>query len=192
MKRKEKCEYGYVRSQKKRMLFGALLMIAIGVAIFILGLLLNKFEKANVFTIIAVLFVLPMARYLTSWIVLLPFRTPEEALYERVREQLPEGAVLLSDYVFTSGERVMGLAFLVLTDNEYIGLGARKNEKLPKMKEYLSDALKKRAIPGKFVLCGEEEEFFAKLKKVSEVKRTKEERQEERQELLDFLRSLSV
>jgi len=188
MKRKEKCEYGYVRSQKKRMLLGTFLMIAIGVAIFVLGLLLNKFEKANIFTVIAVLFVLPMARYLTAWIVLLPFRTPEETLYERVKEQLPEGAVLLSDYVFTSGERVMGLAFLVLTDNEYIGLGARKNEKLPKMKEYLSDALKKRAIPGKFVLCGEEEEFLAKLKKVPEVKRTKEERQE----LLDFLRSLSV
>lgn len=188
MKWKKKCEYGYIRSQKMRMLSGALLMVLIGVAVFILGLVLNKFEKANIFTVIAVLFVLPMARYLTSWIILLPFRTPESRLYGQVEELAPEGAVVLSDYVFTSGERVMGLSFLVLTDHEYIGLAARTKEKLPKIREYLSDALKKRALSGKLVLCETEEEFLAKLKKVPEV--TKKE--EDRQELLDFLRSLAV
>lgn len=188
MKWKKKCEYGYVRSQKGKMLSGALLMVLIGVAVFVLGLLLNKFEKANIFTIIAVLFVLPMARYLTSWIILLPFRTPESRLYEQVKALAPEGAVVFSDYVFTSGERVMGLSFLVLTDNEYIGLAARKQEKLPKVREYLSDALKKRAFSGKFVLYEKEEEFLTKLKKASKV--TKKE--EDRQELLDFLRSLAV
>ncbi|MCH5273383.1 MAG: hypothetical protein J1E35_06895 [Lachnospiraceae bacterium] len=188
MRQKKKCEYGYVKSQKQRMILGALLMVFIGVAVFVLGLVLNKFEKANIFTIVAVLFVLPMARYLTTWIILLPFHTPESAFYEKVKEQMPEGAVLFSDYVFTSGERVMGLSFFVLTDNEYIGLAARKKEKLANIREYLTGALKKRAIPGKVVLCGEPEEFLAKLKKVQKVTKSKEDRQE----LLDFLRSLAV
>ncbi len=186
--KQKKCEYGYIRTQKKKMLLCALLMVLLGVAVFVLGLFLNKFDKANVFTIVAVLFVLPMARYLTAWIVLLPFQTPEEKVYQQVKELLPKGAILFSDYVFTSGERVMGLSFLVLADNEFIGLAARKKEKLPNIREYLTDALKKRAIPGKFVFYEGTEEFLAKLKKTPEVTKT----EEERQELLDFLRSLAV
>lgn len=188
MKWIKRCEYGHINSEKKKMLLGTLLMIFIGVAIFVLGLCLNKFDKRNIFTIVAVLFVLPMARYLTSFIILLPYKTPDKKLYEQVKEQMPKGSVLFSDYVFTSGERAMGMSFFVLTEHEYIGLAISEKEKITKMQEYLSESLKKRAIPGKVVLCTNPEEFLAKVKKGQEVTKT----EEERQELLDFLRSLAV
>lgn len=188
MKWMKRCEYGHINSEKRKMLLGTLLMIFIGVAIFVLGLCLNRFEKSNIFTVIAVLFVLPMARYLTALIILLPYRTPEKELYEQVRTRMPEGAVLFSDYVFTAGERVMGLSFFVLTEHEYIGLAAGKKEKIVKMQSCLSDALKKRAISGKVVLYMKPEEFLIKLEKCGAVTKT----EEERQELIDFLRSLAV
>ena len=55
MKRVERCEYGRIREVKRRNLTGVLCMIAIGVAIFILGLFLNKFDKRNIFTVVAIL-----------------------------------------------------------------------------------------------------------------------------------------
>ena len=54
MKKIERCNYGRINYEKRRLLLGALLMVAIGVAVFVLGLLLNKFEKRNIFTVAAV------------------------------------------------------------------------------------------------------------------------------------------
>lgn len=188
MKWLRRCEYGHINSEKKKMLLGTLAMIGIGVGIFLLGLLLNEGEKTNVFTIVGILFVLPMARYLTALIVLLPYKTPEEELYQKVKSSMPEGSVLFSDYVFTSGERVMGMAFFVLTDHEYIGLVMSKKEKVSKIQEFLSGGLKLRGIPGKVVVCTKEEEFLSKLKKGLAGTKT----EEEREELLEFLRSLAI
>lgn len=188
MKKIERCEYGHIRAQKNKNLYGALLMIAIGVAIFILGLCLNKFESRNIFTVFAILFVLPMARYLCTWIVMLPYKTPEKEQYDKVKTVVPEGSILFSDYLFTSGERAMGLSFFVLTGHKLIGLAARDKEKTEKITEYLSGELKKRGISGKVVVYKEEERFLSEVKNADTATRT----EEEWTELKDFLRSLAV
>ena len=188
MKRIERCEYGRINAEKRKNIMGALLMVAIGVAFFVLGLCLNKFEKTNIFTVVAILFVLPMARYLTTVIVLLPYKSPDKTLYEKVKGAVPEGSMLFSDYVFTSGERAMGMAFFVLTGNELIGLAMSEKEKTEKMTEYLGTELKRRQIPGKVTVYKEQEKFFAALKRIEKATRT----EAEMQELIDFLRSLAV
>ena len=163
-------------------------MIAIGVAIFVLGLFLNKFEKRNIFTVVAVLFVLPMARYLATLLIMLPHKTPERALYEQVKTVIPRGNILLSDYLFTSSERAMGVSFLVLTGHELIGLVERDKEKTDKITVFLSGELKKREIPGKVVLYEDANRFTDALKRIPEATR----KEEEMKELLEFLRSLAV
>lgn len=188
MKRIERCEYGRIRSEKRRLFIGVLSMIAIGVAIFVLGLFLNKFEKRNIFTVVAVLFVLPMARYLATLLIMLPHKTPERALYEQVKTVIPRGSILLSDYLFTSSERAMGVSFLVLTGHELIGLVERDKEKTDKITVFLSGELKKREIPGKVVLYEDVKRFTDALKRIPEATRT----EEEMKELLEFLRSLAV
>lgn len=188
MKRIERCEYGRIRSEKRRLFIGVLSMIAIGVAIFVLGLFLNKFEKRNIFTVVAVLFVLPMARYLATLLIMLPHKTPERALYEQVKTVIPRGSILLSDYLFTSSERAMGVSFLVLTGHELIGLVERNKEKTDKITVFLSGELKKREIPGKVVLYEDANRFTDALKRIPEATRT----EEEMKELLEFLRSLAV
>ena len=188
MKRVERCEYGRIREVKRRNLVGVLCMIAIGVAIFILGLCLNKFDKRNIFTVVAVLFVLPMARYLSTLLVTLPYKTPDKALYEKVKEAIPEGSILFSDYLFTSSERAMGMSFFVLTGNVLIGLAASEKEKTEKMMSYLSAELKRRGIPGKVTVYKEREKFLAALKEIETATRT----EGEMQELVEFLRSLAV
>ncbi len=188
MKRIERCAYGRIRSEKRRNLIGVLSMIAIGVAIFVLGLFLNKFDKRNIFTVVAVLFVLPMARYLATLLIMLPHKTPAQALYEQVKAVVPSGSILFSDYLFTSSERAMCLSFFVLTGNELIGLTENKKEKAEKITEFLSGELKKRGISGKVVLYQEMSRFTEALKRIPEATRT----EEEMQELLEFLRSLAV
>lgn len=188
MNKIERCNYGRINYEKRRLLLGALLMVAIGVAVFVLGLLLNKFEKRNIFTVAAVCMVLPMTRYLVTFFALLPYHTAEKSLYNLVKEHMPEQAVLVSDYVFTLSEKVMGLSFLVLTDHEYYGLIAREQADAEKLRSILADGLKKCGFSGKVVVCTNAEQLLTKLSKAPAVTKT----EEEWKELLDFLRALAI
>ena len=69
MNQKVKGNYGYITYKKKTSLGMALLMVLIGLGIFVVGLLLNKMSGRNVFSIFGMLMVLPMAKYLTTYIV---------------------------------------------------------------------------------------------------------------------------
>ena len=66
-------EFGYIRTRKRRALTGTLLMAVIGIAVFVVGLLLNKMSNRNIFTVIAILFVLPGAKNLVALIVTFPY-----------------------------------------------------------------------------------------------------------------------
>lgn len=184
----KRCEYGHIDAEKRRLLFGAILMVVIAIAVFFLGLLLNKWEKRNIFSVFAVLFVLPWARYVSTLVVMLPFRTSPKAQYEKVSEKLPEGAVLISDYVFSSRESVMGLSYLVLTGHELIGLIAREKEKAQKIQEYLTELLKRQGFSGKVTICDNEASFLKRLSGILEAART----EEEMSELFELLRSMAV
>lgn len=75
---KKRGEYGYIAARKKKTLLGTIIIALIGVAIFLVGLFLNKMSNRNLFTIIAVLAVLPAAKQLVAFIVLFPFKTTQK------------------------------------------------------------------------------------------------------------------
>lgn len=184
---KPRCEYGHVRSEKKKMILGIVSMIVIGLGIFFLGLALNKWDKKNIFTVIAILFVLPMVRYLTTLLVLLPYRTPNVKSYETVKQNLKDGCVLYSDYVFTLGEKIWCLSFLVISGETVVGLVPKGYDKTKKLQETLEDGMKKRQYFRKVVITDSEEKY---LKLVSMEKPVVAK--EDMTEILDFLKSLAV
>ena len=74
----ERGNYGYLKQKKQGALTHTILMVLIGVAIFVVGLLLNKMEARNVFTIVAICMVLPAAKSFVSVIVLFPYKPMNE------------------------------------------------------------------------------------------------------------------
>lgn len=184
---KARCEYGHVRSEKKKLMLGAVSMLVIGIGVFILGLALNKWDKKNIFTVIAILFVLPMARYLTTLMVLLPYRTPNKESFENVKRNLKEGCVLYSDYVFTLSEKIWCLSFLVISGDSILGLVPKGYDKTRKLQETLEEGMKKRQFFRKVVITDSEEKY---IKMVSREKTAEEK--EDMTEILDFLKSLAV
>lgn len=184
----EKCEYGYLNWQKRRQFFAVIVQVLIAVAIFAIGYILNDNSKNNVFTIIAVLWVLPMAKHLVAVIILLPYRTPSAELYETVMNTARPDAFVFSDYVFTSQEKVMYLSSMVVQGNEIIGLIGREKENISYIKSYLERSMKQRGLPYKISICTEEAEYFKKIKA------TASEAEEEAvlMETLAFLRAGAV
>lgn len=181
-------EYGHIRSEKRSLCLGAVLMVVLAVALFFLGLLLNRWEKRNIFSVAAVLFVLPWARYVSTLVVLLPYHTAPKEQYEKIVKAIPANTAWLADYVFSSKDCVMGLSYLVLTGSELIGLAAGKKEKKERLAAYLEDVIRRGGFSGTVVICETEEEFLKKLSGISK----SENNADEQTELKEALRLIAI
>lgn len=180
-----KGEQGYIDEQKKRRLLRTVLYFGIAAAILILGLCLNKFEKNNIFTIVAVLMVLPATRALINFIALMPYRSVKKEEVEEVQKLLKGADVMYTDMVFSSTDKIMYCSFLVITADEVLCLAGREKEDTAYIEKYLKESLKKRQISYKFYITKEKKRYLEKLASANAAEEVSEE-------LTDFLNSLIV
>lgn len=182
----EKGNPGYIKNRKKIDFLWLLAFVALGVGIFLIGYFLTH-VRANIFTVLSVLMVLPAAKHIVALIVLLPRKGVSRERYERM-EPLIENGTLYTDYVFTSTDRIMQLDFLLVKNGNVLGVLAPSKQDTEYMKKYLLDCVKK-AAPGYHVQLFESDE-----KMISHVQRlTKREADEEKEKaLLEYLHSLAM
>ncbi len=159
-KKPEKMEYGYLKRTRRFHILMILLMVALGAGIFVLGLALNKWEISNIFTVIAVLFVLPMARYATVFAVLAPYKTTSKELYDKAVKTAGENAIVSSDLVFTSTETGMHLDLLVFTGGYAIGYSA-DGKKAKEAEDYINAHFKEKKMSIKANVYTDEAKFFS-------------------------------
>lgn len=183
-----KGELGYIDGRKKRALLGVVAMAAIGVAIFLVGLLLNKMSNRNLFTVIAVLFVLPGAKYLVALIVMLPYHSAPRERYEKVKEKLAPGAALYADLVITSPEKVMHLDFAVVGNGQVLALLGEGKQELSYVKKYLTDGVRNWGEGYAVNVVESEKAFLADVSAMGE----KDVDEEEEAKVRSYLLSLIV
>lgn len=167
MKKKQKLEkgvYGYLKSKKKDALVHTIFMVLIGIAIFIVGLLLNKMETANIFTVFAFLMVLPAAKSFVSVIVLFPYKSITIETKQRLENYAGEQDIVLYDIVFTSSEKVMHLDCIYITGHQIIGYTSRKKDNVKIIQEYFKKELKSRCLPFAVYLATEEKQIKDRMK----------------------------
>lgn len=133
--------YGYIGWRRKvQALFLFAVILAAGI-IFIIGLLCNKMSPQNIFSVLAALFILPGAHFLTQLLLLIPYRSPDKEKYEQLQTLMTGEMVLFSDLVLTSPEHVMNLDFAVLNKDRLIVLTGGRKQDTAYLKEYLTKTL---------------------------------------------------
>ena len=142
----ERGQYGYLKEKKQKALFGTFLMVFVGIAIFAIGLLLNKMEATNVFTVIAICMVMPAAKYFVSYVVLFPYQSTGLETKERLDSYAKQGDTILYDVVFTSSEKVMHLDCIYVTGHQIIGYTSRTKDNVQFIQEHLKKELKLRGL----------------------------------------------
>ena len=160
----EKGVYGYLTNKKKDALIHTLLMAGIGIAIFVIGLLLNKMEVANIFTVFAFLMVLPAAKSFVTVIVLFPYQAISQEKKNSLEQYAREQDVVLYDVVFTSAEKIMHLDCIYITEHQVIGYTSRKKDNLKVIQEYLQKELKSRCLEFKVYLATEEKQVKDRMR----------------------------
>ena len=183
-------EYGYLKSKKKKAFYGTLLMVLVGIAIFVVGLLLNKMETANIFTVIAVCMVMPAAKYFVSYVVLFPYKTMDLETKNRLDSYAKENDTILYDVVFTSSEKVMHLDCIYVTGHQIIGYTSRRKDNIQVIQDYFKKELKNRCISYSVYLATEEKQIKDRMKLRGE--ETAEASPEAKEEVLSMLRTFTV
>ena len=150
-----------------------MLYVLIGVGLFLIGLAVHK-TRANLFTVLGILMVLPAAKRVIALVLMVPRKSVEKERFEKVQGALPESAALLT--VFTSTEKVMSLDFVIVMNKNVYGIKDGKKTDDAYVEKYLSETIS-AAARGYRVQLFENEEAFLKMLKRSE---RKEETAEER------------
>ncbi len=161
---KAKGEVGYIDSKKRYELIMALSLFAVAAAIFVIGLALNKWEKGNIFTVIAAIFIIPMARYLTTYIMFRPFRSVTKEKADEVEKNAKPGSIIYADYIMTSEKKAMMLAFLVITSDKILGIIGRESEDVLDIRNYIQDLVTRRGYDYKVTIAEDYGKFLSLLK----------------------------
>ncbi len=179
---KAKGEVGYINSKKKYELIMALAIFAVAAAIFVIGLALNKWEKGNIFTVIAAIFIIPMARFMTTYIMFRPFKSVSQEKADEVEKNAKPGSIIYADYIMTSEKKAMMLAFLVITSDKILGIIGREQEDVLDVRNYIQDMVTRRGYDYKVTIAEDYPKFFSLLKGsdcVADMKFENEEAKEE-------------
>lgn len=196
---KVKGEVGYISYMKKRQFWRTVLMFGIAIGIFVLGLALNKWEKGNVFTIIACVMVIPAARVMTSFILFWPFKSVTQERYDEVTGTAKAGSIIYADNIVATSNKPLSLDFIVITGNKIFGLVGRDNEKLYNVQDYMSTTVSRRGFDYKVTVTDDNAKFFALLKNSDCAAQIQFENDEEKQafdneraELCKMLESIMI
>lgn len=121
MKKTNKFEKGYLSNRKQKLFINVALNIAAAVIIFIVGLFLNKMQPRNIFSVLALLFILPVGRSLATLFILLPYKELKNDSLQEVENNIREKGILLYSPVFTSSEHVMHLDLIAVFKGRMLG-----------------------------------------------------------------------
>ncbi len=144
----ERGTFGYTNKKKNRQLLLMLLFLGLAALMFIVGLFLHDFDRANFLTILAVLMVLPMTKMLVIYIVLFPYKSVSKEMYDEVCSKVSPNAVLMTDMVITSPDKPMGLSFVVISDNQVLCMLGKAKQDITYIENYLKDSLANNKIEG--------------------------------------------
>lgn len=167
----EKFSKEYFSYRKRNLLLNMLINFAVAMGIFILGLALNKWQARNIFTVIAILFVLPIARSFTVLITILPYKPVSKEDVEKAEQAIAGKGMLLYESVFTSSERAMHLSLIALQKGHitaYDAPGSEAGEKkhetnMKEAKKYIDTHLKNQGLGEKIVIYDDIDKFINSL-----------------------------
>jgi len=160
---KRKGEQGYISFMKTFNLMVAAVLFVIAAVIFCIGLAVYD-SKGNVLTIIGAVFVIPAARFITVWILFLPFKSVSQELFDRTYKAMKGGNILYCDVLLTSTERAYCASFIVITSDKVLVYSTGKKYKIEKFQEYLDDIIKRKAFDYKVTCTDDESKFMSLLK----------------------------
>ena len=140
--KRDKGEFGYIKSQKIKRGLITLVMFAIPIIIFLTGLFITK-TRLNMFTFVAIMGCIPAARAATGFIMMLMQKPASEALKEKI-ERVNENVRILYDMTFTAYQKTVPVDAVAVSGTQVIGYVSSEKADLSFGEEHIRE--KKRFL----------------------------------------------
>lgn len=166
MKRKRKGQYGYIDYMKKYSAVRTLIWFLIAFAIFFCGIFYFK-TRSNIFTVAAVLLMLPSSKSLVNFIMFMRFKTPGGSFHERadaIIEKYNFSRLLtFYDSVLTIEKgKSYQYDFFMCHEGSLIGFTQNEKRDNTLIEKHLRQMLKKNDIKNVAVKLFDNEDMFLK------------------------------
>lgn len=143
MNKINKGEKGYLNYRKIALLLSVLGCLA-GVALFFFTGYIRYNSTKTIFTVLAVLMVLPAAKQFVIYAVMAPYKSVDFDKYDTIDKIISDTNVhMISDLVITSPERVVNVDLICVKGGRIIGYASHKKADT----SYVSEHLKKVINP---------------------------------------------
>ncbi len=142
--------------------------------------------SANLFTILAVVSLLPVAKGLVVLLMTFPYHSVKREWVEKMREALPEGSSVLAELLLSTPERLYYAPLCVLIGRKLLLLCEQGAKHIPDLQHYLREEFKIRKLSAQIKVFTSEGELLREAKAPSTGTMT----QEEVQEISSYLLSL--
>lgn len=118
--KQRKGEFGYIRRQKRVRFIRTLILFAIAFAVFLAGYILNHGDRRNIYTVIAVVGVIPAAMACVSTIMMWLRKPMDASLYREICEASGE-LPMQYELFLTTREKNLYLDAALVTADQVIG-----------------------------------------------------------------------
>ncbi len=163
---KKKGEYGYLNYQKIIEIIKTIILFSASIGIYILGYVTMQTNK-NLWTVIAILGVLPASKSAVNMIMFLRFGSIKKETYEKycdAKGSLPA----LFETVLTTTEKAYFVPLIVCVDNTLCAFCKKEDKEIKKLEKYIRDTLEKSGSEHITVKVFSDENVY--LKRVCEMK----------------------
>lgn len=212
--------YGYINQNKSKVLRTTIIMYSIVLLIYFVGYFANDRSNANVFTILAILVVLPSSKHMVHYMLLYPYKSIEKNRYDKICSELgisnvntsmeteekskkskldgfgtdiKEQITLCVDLVLTSQKKVMNLDALIVGKSRIVGLAGKENQDIAYIERYLCEGIQSGRFGFDIKIYSKEQEYLNAVKSLVSSSGKEEEMKEmsrNRKDLLLYIKSL--
>ena len=156
--KKEKGTHGYIHTQTIFVIIRTVIYFTLAFGIYALGYY-HMHTNKSLWTVIAVLSMLPASKSAVNMIMFLRFRSLKDEEFKKYKAEAGNLPILY-ETVLTTAEKVYFLPAVVCFDNTICGFCKKDQKDLKKLEDYICETLAKDGIKNSTVKIFEEEKQF--------------------------------
>lgn len=158
----EKGEFGYLAYKKSRNMIKTIIAFAVVLVIFIIGFIIWK-SKNNYLTMLAVVLVLPAAKFAVSYFVLIPHKNCDEELKSAIEERKGE-LNSVYDLVVSNKQKPVGIMAAVISDNQILAYTSAAKADKNLFETSVKEFLKNEKLTCAVLLYKDKDTYLEKVK----------------------------
>lgn len=165
MKPIDKGQFEYIKNKKKQRAIFCAVNFLLVLAVFLTGYF-STGSRENLLTVMAILGVLPAAKFAATLCMMLPYHSQTREEYDKVAEVAGE-SILYVDMLLSTEKKVLPTDFIVIRGGTVCGLATSPKYDATFAQDYITGMLKKNGIKANVKIFLDRGKFLKRVKELA-------------------------